>query len=98
MFNADAIKDVSVVTGGMPAEYGGRLSSVVDIRTNDGNAKDFGGSGGIGLLDSRLMVNGPIVEDRGSFIITARRSYADLFLHLSRDTTINQTSILLLRS
>ncbi|HVN48695.1 MAG TPA: TonB-dependent receptor [Bacteroidota bacterium] len=93
VFNADAIKDVSVVTGGMPAEYGGRLSSVVDIRTNDGNTKEFGGAGGIGLLDSRLMVNGPIVADQGSYIVTARRSYADLFLHLSRDTTINQTSM-----
>ena len=93
VFNADAIKDVSVITGGMPAEYGGRLSSVVDIRTNDGNDKEFGGSGGIGLLDSRLMLEGPIVVDQGSFIVTARRSYADLFLHLSRDTTINQASL-----
>ena len=93
VFNADAIKDVSVITGGMPAEYGGRLSSVVDIRTNDGNDKEFGGSGGIGLLDSRLMLDGPIVVDQGSFIVTARRSYADLFLHLSRDTTINQASL-----
>ncbi|MFZ1976332.1 MAG: carboxypeptidase-like regulatory domain-containing protein, partial [Bacteroidota bacterium] len=66
VFNADAIKDVSVITGGMPAEYGGRLSSVVDIRTNDGNDKEFGGSGGIGLLDSRLMLDGPIVVDQGS--------------------------------
>ncbi len=93
VFNADAIKNVSVITGGIPSEYGGRLSSVVDIRTNDGNEKEFGGSAGIGLLDSRLMLDGPIVVDQGSFIITARRSYADLFLHLSRDTTINQASL-----
>jgi hypothetical protein len=93
VFNADAIKDVAVITGGMPAEYGGRLSSVVDIRTNDGNAKEFTGSGGIGLLDSRLMLNGPIVVDQGSFIVTARRSYADLFLKLSKDTTINRASL-----
>ncbi len=93
VFNADAIKNVSVITGGIPSEYGGRLSSVVDIRTNDGNMKEFGGSGGIGLLNSRLMLDGPIVVDQGSFIITARRSYADLFLHLSRDTTINQASL-----
>lgn len=93
VFNSDAIKDVTVITGGMPAEYGGRLSSVLDIRTNDGNAKEFGGSGGIGLLTSRLLFQGPIVKDQGSFIISARRTYADLFLHLSSDTLINRTSL-----
>ena len=93
VFNSDALKDVTVITGGLPAEYGGRLSSVLDIRTNDGNDKEFGGSGGIGLLTSRLMFEGPIVKDEGSFIITARRTYADLFLRLSSDTLINRTSL-----
>jgi hypothetical protein len=93
VFNSDAIKDVKVITGGMPAEYGGRLSSVLDIRTDDGNSKQFGGSGGIGLLDSRLMLNGPIVKNEGSFIISGRRTYADLFLMLSKDTTINRASL-----
>ena len=93
IFNSDAIKNVTVMTGAIPAEYGGRLSSVLDIRTDDGNAKTFGGTGGIGLLDSRLMVEGPIVKDEGSFIVSGRRTYADLFLHLSRDTTINRTSL-----
>ena len=93
IFNSDAIKDVTVMTGAIPAEYGGRLSSVLDIRTDDGNAKTFGGTGGIGLLDSRLTFEGPIVKDEGSFIISGRRTYADLFLHLSRDTTINRTSL-----
>src|ERR1035437_1484669 len=93
VFNSDAIKDVTVITGGLPAEYGGRLSSVLDIRTNDGNNKEFGGSGGIGLLTSRLMLEGPIVKDQGSFIITARRTYADLFLKLSSDTLINHASL-----
>jgi TonB dependent receptor/CarboxypepD_reg-like domain/TonB-dependent Receptor Plug Domain len=93
VFNADAIKDVEVITGGMPSEYGGRLSSVIDIRTNDGNMKEFGGSGGIGLIDSRLMLDGPIVKDQGSFIITARRTYVDLFLRLSKDTLINRASV-----
>lgn len=93
VFNSDAIKDVKVMTGGIPAEYGGRLSSVLDIRTNDGNMKDFGGTGGIGLLASRLTFEGPIVRDEGSFIISARRTYADLFLKLSRDTTINRASL-----
>ena len=93
VFNSDALKDVTVITGGLPAEYGGRLSSVLDIRTNDGNNKELGGSGGIGLLTSRLMLEGPIVKDQGSFIISARRTYADLFLRLSSDTLINRTSL-----
>jgi hypothetical protein len=93
VFNSDAIKDVKVMTGGIPAEYGGRLSSVLDIRTNDGNMKDFGGTGGIGLLASHLSFEGPLVKDQGSFIVSARRTYADLFLKLSRDTTINRASL-----
>src|ERR1035437_624986 len=93
VFNSDAIKDVTVITGGLPAQYGGRLSSVLDIRTNDGNTKEFGGSGGIGLLTSRFLLQGPIVKDQGSFIISARRTYADLFLKLSTDTLINRTSL-----
>ncbi len=93
VFNSDAIKDVKVMTGGIPAEYGGRLSSVLDIRTNDGNMKDFGGTGGIGLLASHLTFEGPLVKDQGSFIISARRTYADLFLILSRDTTVNRASL-----
>ncbi len=93
VFNSDAIKDVSVMTGDIPAEYGGRLSSVLDIRTNDGNEKEFGGTGGIGLLSSRLTLEGPIVKDQGSFLVSARRTYADLFLKLSSDTTINRASL-----
>lgn len=93
VFNSDAIKDVKVITGGIPAEYGGRLSSVLDIRTDDGNTKEFGGTAGLGLLASRLTLEGPIVKDRGSFIISARRSYADLFLKLSSDTLLNRSSL-----
>jgi hypothetical protein len=93
VFNSDAIKDVKVMTGAIPAEYGGRLSSVLDIRTNDGNSKEFGGTGGIGLIDSRLTLEGPIVKDQGSFIVSGRRTYADLFLKLSKDTTINRASL-----
>jgi len=91
VFNSDAIKDVTLITGGIPAEYGGRLSSVLDIRTNDGNMKDYGASGGVGLLAARLTLQGPIVKDEGSFMISGRRTYADLFLKLSSDTTINRT-------
>ncbi len=93
VFNSDAIKDVTVMTGAIPAEYGGRLSSVLDIRTDEGNSKEFGGTGGIGLIASRLTLDGPIVKDEGSFIISGRRTYADLFLKLSRDTTINRASL-----
>ena len=86
VFNSDAIKDVTVYKGNEPAEYGGRLSSVLDIKMNDGNDKKIGVSGGIGLIDSRLNIEGPIVKDKGSFSISARRTYADLFLGLSKDT------------
>jgi hypothetical protein len=92
-FNSDAIKDVTLYKGGQPAEYGGRLSSVVDIRMNDGNNQQFGISGGIGLIDSRLNLEGPIVKDEGSFTISARRTYADLFLKLSKDTNLNKSSL-----
>ncbi len=93
IFNSDAIKDVKVMTGAIPAEYGGRLSSVLDIRTNDGNDKEWGGTGGIGLLTSRLTLEGPITKDEGSIIVSARRTYADLFLKLSSDTLINRASL-----
>ena len=92
-FNSDAIKDVTIYKGGMPAEYGGRLSSVVDIKMNDGNDKKFTTTGGIGLISSRLNVEGPIVKDKGSFSISGRRTYADLFLKLSHDTAINTNSL-----
>ena len=92
-FNSDAIKDLTLYKGAMPAEYGGRLSSVVDIKMNDGNDQDYHGSGGIGLIASRFSIEGPIVKDKGSFIISARRTYADLFLKLSKDSSINNNSL-----
>ena len=92
-FNSDAIKDLTLYKGAMPAEYGGRLSSVVDIKMNDGNNKDYHMSGGLGLIASRLTVEGPIVKDRGSFIVSGRRTYADVFLKFSRDSTVNKNSL-----
>ncbi len=92
-FNSDAMKDITVYKGGMPAEYGGRLSSVVDIKMNDGNNKDYHIGGGIGLISSRLNAEGPIVRDKGSFSISARRTYADLFLRLSSDSSVNHNSL-----
>ncbi len=90
-FNSDAIKDVTVYKGDMPAQYGGRLSSLLDVKMNDGNNKNYRVSGGIGLIASRLNVEGPIVKNKGSFMISARRTYADLFLKLSKDSTINRS-------
>jgi len=93
VFNSDAIKDITVYKGNEPAEYGGRLSSVLDIKMRDGNDQHMKVSGGIGLISSRINVEGPIVKDKGSFMITGRRTYADLFLKLSSDTSRNQTQL-----
>ncbi|MCA1763061.1 MAG: TonB-dependent receptor, partial [Flavobacteriales bacterium] len=82
VFNADAVKDLTLYKGGVPARYGGRLSSVLDVRQKEGNTKSFGGNAGIGLVSSRLMLEGPIVKDRMSFMVAGRRSYGDLFLPL----------------
>ena len=92
-FNSDAIKDVTVYKAGMPAQYGGRLSSVLDIKMNDGNNQDYNVSGGIGLISSKLNIEGPIQRDKSSFLISARRTYADLFLKLSNDPSINNSSL-----
>ncbi|MBF9224225.1 TonB-dependent receptor [Hymenobacter sp. BT662] len=92
-FNSDAIKDLTVFKGGMPAQYGGRLSSVVDLRMKDGNNQQLHGSGGIGLIASRLALEGPIVKDKGSFLVTGRRTYADLFLKLSSNPTTRSASL-----
>jgi TonB-dependent Receptor Plug Domain/CarboxypepD_reg-like domain len=81
VFNPDAIKDVTIYKGPIPAEFGGRLSSVLDINMKEGNDKEFGANGGIGLISSRLTLEGPIKKEKGSFIISARRTYADLVLH-----------------
>jgi hypothetical protein len=91
VFNSDAIKDLSIYKGHIPAEYGGRASSVLDIRMKDGNSKKFNASGGIGLISSRLAVEAPIVKDKGSFIVSGRRTYADLFLKLSSNEDLSNS-------
>lgn len=93
VFNADALKDVTLYKGSQPAEYGGRLSSVLDIRMKDGNDRKFGVSGGIGLIASRLAVEGPLVKEKGSFIVSGRRTYADVFLALSPDTNVRKAKL-----
>lgn len=77
-FNSDALKDVQVYKGGFPAEYGGRLSSVIDVKLREGNNQKFKATGGIGLITSRLTLEGPIIKNKASFMISARRTYIDL--------------------
>ncbi|MEK7226596.1 MAG: TonB-dependent receptor, partial [Bacteroidota bacterium] len=77
IFNSDAIKNVSLIKGGMPAQYGGRLSSVVDVSMKDGNMNKLQMDGGIGLIASRFSIQGPLKKNKASFIISARRTYAD---------------------
>lgn len=92
VFNSDIVNDVQLLRGNLPAEYGGRLSSVLDIHTKEGNNQRFSGSGGIGLLTSRLALEGPIVKGKGSFIIAGRYSYLDFLLKLvSKDSTIKNS-------
>lgn len=83
VFNPDAIKDLKLYKGGIPARYGGRASSVLDIYQKEGNSNSFHVNGGIGLISSRLLAEGPIVKDKGSFLIGGRTSYAHLFLKLT---------------
>lgn len=78
VFNADAINNVKLVKGGFPAEYGGRLSSVIDIRMNEGDMKKIHGEGSVGIISSKLMINGPIIKDKTSFMISGRRTYIDV--------------------
>ncbi|PZR22811.1 MAG: hypothetical protein DI539_04795 [Flavobacterium psychrophilum] len=80
VFNADAIKDLKLYKGGIPARYGGRLSSVLDIYQKEGNSNDFHMTGGIGLISSRLLAEGPIVKEKASFLVGGRASYAHLFM------------------
>lgn len=80
VFNPDAVKNITLTKGGMPAQYGGRLASVLDISMKEGNNKSFHGEGGLGYIASRFTLEGPIVKDKSSFIISGRRTFVDLFL------------------
>ena len=90
-FNSDAIKDVTIYKGGMPAQYGGRLASALDIRMNEGDKNKYTAEGGIGLIASRLKLEGPVQKGKGSFMLSGRRTYADLFLKLSSNEDLKQT-------
>ena len=78
VFPADAVKDINLIKGGMPAEFGGRLSSVLDISLKDGNPNKYNVEGGIGIISSKIMVEGPIIKNKTSFILSGRRTYADI--------------------
>jgi len=93
VFNSDAISDVKLYKGGIPAEYSGRVSSVLDVRMKNGDINNFRVSGGLGLISSRLMLEGPIKKEKGSFIITGRRTYADAFLLFMKDTLIRNNTL-----
>jgi hypothetical protein len=82
VFNIDAIKNVKLTKGGFPARFGGRLSSVLEIDMKEGNMKEFQGEGSFGLISSKLALEGPIVKDKASFMISGRRTYADVLLNL----------------
>jgi hypothetical protein len=92
VFNNDAIKDVTLYKGDIPASFGGRLSSLLDIRTKDGDNQHYGVTGGIGLISSRLTAEGPL-GDKASAIVSFRRTYADLFLHLSSNEMQRKSSL-----
>ncbi len=85
VFNPDAVKDVKLYKGGIPSKYGGRLSSILDIRMKEGNNKELDVSGGVGTIFSRLTVEAPIIKDKASFIVAGRRSYADIPIRLFTD-------------
>jgi hypothetical protein len=83
VFNTDAIKDIKLYKGGIPSRFGGRVASVLEIYQKDGNSADFHMNGGIGIISSRLLAEGPIVKNKGSFLLAGRSSYAHLFLKLT---------------
>jgi len=93
VFNNDAIKDVKLYKGDIPASSGGRLSSLLDVRMKDGNSKHFSATGGIGNISSRLTLEGPIIKDQTSYMIAGRRFYADIFLPLANNEDIQDNQL-----
>jgi hypothetical protein len=93
VFNPDAVKDVKLYKGGIPSKYGGRLSSILDIRMKEGNNKEYDVSGGLGTVFSRLAIEGPIKKDKSSFIIAGRRSYADVLAKTFTDVLKNGAAL-----
>ena len=93
VFNNDAVKDVTLYKGDIPAAYGGRLSSLLDVRMKDGNSKNFGFTGSVGTVSSKLTLEGPIIKDRTTFLVSGRRTYADLFLPFAKDQNVRDNKL-----
>ncbi len=93
VFNNDAVKDVTLYKGDIPAAYGGRLSSLLDVRMKDGNARKLGVSASIGTVSSKIMFEGPIIKDRTTFLVAGRRTYADLFLPFAKDEDVKDNQL-----
>jgi len=93
VFNNDAIKEVTLYKGDIPVAYGGRLSSLLDIRMRDGNARRFAATGSVGSVSSKLTLEGPLIRDRTTFLLSGRRTYADLFLPLAKNPDIRDNRL-----
>jgi hypothetical protein len=93
VFNNDAIKDVKLYKGDIPASSGGRLASLLDIRMKDGNSRQFSATGGIGTISSRLTLEGPIISEKVSFLLSGRRTYADIFLPFAKDSAVRDNTL-----
>jgi hypothetical protein len=93
VFNNDAIKDVTLYKGDIPAAYGGRLSSLLDVRMKDGNAREYKVTGSIGTVSSKLTFEGPLLANRTTFLVSGRRTYADLFLPLAKDENVRKSKL-----
>ncbi len=93
VFNNDAVKNVTLYKGDIPAAYGGRLSSLLEVQMKDGNSKKIGVSGSIGTISSKLTVEGPVKKEKTTFLIAGRRTYADLFLPLSKDQNVRESRL-----
>jgi len=93
VFNNDAIKDVKLYKGDIPASFGGRLSSLLDVRTKDGNNQHFSATGGIGTISSRVTLEGPVFSDKLSYLVSARRTYADVFLAFSKEEDLRNSAL-----
>ncbi len=93
VFNPDAVKNVEIYKGGIPAKYGGRISSILDIQMREGNNQEFEASGGIGTISSRLTAEIPIVKDKSSLLLSGRRTYADVFLAFAQDEALRNNTL-----
>ena len=92
MFNPDVIKSATLMKSGIPAQYGGRVSSVFDVTTRDGNKRQFGIRGGISPVTARVTLEGPIVKDKSSFVIGGRSTYSDWFLRQIPNSTVKNSA------